>query len=179
MAIYNINDFEVKSNKTFIFDANIWLYLFSPLHEKAQKEIKAYSKFLESTISRNCTIYITSSIISEIANVILRSEYKFIQEREGKQISYKHEFIGSQKYVETMNSINTIISIILNIENVEKINDQFNGINIDSIINNTKIIDWNDSYLIELAQNLNSIIVTNDKDFFKPNINIDVISFLA
>src|SRR5690554_5777538 len=98
MAIFNVINFEIKSNCSFIFDTNVWLYLFSDLHEKATDEIKCYSKFLEDTLSRNCTIYITSSIISEITNVILRARFRYLEERKGKKLHYKKDFVGSKEY---------------------------------------------------------------------------------
>lgn|SRR5690606_16213479 len=179
MGIINVKDYEIKSNCSFIFDTNIWLYLFSSLHDKATNEIKYYSKFLEDTLSRNCTIYITSSIISEITNVILRAQFRYLEEVKGKKLHYKKDFVGSKEYENTLKGINTIVDSILSIDNIEKVNDHFNSIDLENIKNNSFAVDWNDSYLLELSKMIQCKILTNDSDFFKINTDIDIISLQA
>lgn len=169
MAIYNILRYKLGSNLDlkYILDTNIWLYLFSDLHEDKEREIAAYSNLLEEIIEKDYEILLPSFIISEFANVLLRADYKSIKDSLDYEYSFKRNYVGSPDYLSKTKEITELIGQILSIDNIVKIDDDFSNINIDEVNSNFKSIDWNDSYLIELAKIKNSIIVTNDKDFDK------------
>lgn len=169
MAIYNLLKYKMGSNLDlkYILDTNIWLYLFSHLHEDKEREIAAYSNLLEEIIEKDYQILVPSFILSEFANVLLRADYNSIKDSLDSEYRYKRDYVGSPYYLSKTEEISQLLDQILNIENVLKVDDQFSNINIDNVKNNFNNIDWNDSYLIELAKIKKSIIVTHDSDFSK------------
>lgn len=178
MAIFNLLRYKLEPNKDlkFIFDTNIWLYLYSHLHEDKVREISAYSKLLEEIIDNEYEIFFPSFIMSEFTNVLLRADYNSIKDSIDREFSFKRHYVGSDDYINKVDEINELLDQILSIENIVKINDEFSNINIGKIKDTFKKIDWNDSYLIELAKDKNSIIVTHDRDFEILNDqNIDLI----
>jgi len=68
------------------------------------------------------------------------------------------------------NNVNKIITFS------EKYPDDFHIIDLNSILENLRQIDFNDSYLIQMAKNRNLKIVTHDADFFNPKFNISIIT---
>lgn len=173
MAIYNLLTYKLKSDNDlkFIFDTNIWLYLYSDIHEDREREIAAYSKLLEEVIENEYEIYISSGIISEFTNVLLRVDYNIIKADYSDDYSFKKNYVGSTQYELKVQEIKKLISEMLSIDNIVKIDDSFSKVNINEVENRFNLIDWNDSYLIELAQQHNCIIVSNDKDFHKVHNN--------
>lgn len=169
MAIYNLLRYKIEPNKdlNFIIDTNIWLYLYSDLHEDKEREISAYSNLLGEIIENEYEILITSSIVSEFTNVLLRADYNIIKDQKTEDFSFKKHYVGSDLYLNKIKEINDLIDQILEIENVKRINDNFPKTNISNLQQRFEKVDWNDSFIVELAKITNSIIVTHDKDFEK------------
>ena len=140
---------------------------------KASQQI--YSRFLSNVLTSRATIFINSLILSEYANRYLRIDFNLLQTKEGTQLSFKKDYVGSSRYQTTVSDITSSIKKILAI--CEKTTDNFNFINIDSLFGHFNEIDFNDSYIIELSR-LNSYkLVTDDKDFtnYKKH-NIEIIT---
>ena len=169
MAIYNLLKYKPNKNSElkYIFDTNIWLYLFSDLHEDMEREISAYSNLLEEIIDNDYEILLPSFVLSEFANVLLRTDYNLIKDNLQSEYRFKRDYVGSNDYLSKTQEITHLIDQILNIDNIVKIDDNFSNINIGNIKSNFKILDWNDAYLIELAKTKKSIIVSHDSDFSK------------
>jgi predicted nucleic acid-binding protein len=167
MAIFNLLKYKLESNKElkFIVDTNIWLYLYSHLHEDKEREIAAYSNLLEEIIENEYEIFLPSLILSEFTNVLLRADYNYIKDSTSEEFSFKKNYVGSANYLEKVKEIQELLEEILNIENIVKIDDEFSNINIEKIKNSFEKIDWNDSYLIQLAKIKGATIVTHDRDF--------------
>ena len=54
--------------------------------------------------------------------------------------------------------------------------NSFHNLKTDNILENFKVVDFNDSYIYELAIANNYKVVTNDTDFQKLNSKIDIIT---
>lgn len=177
MATIKLQDFKIGYTDQFFFDTNIWLLLFGTIADFQSKDQKIYSKFLEELIVKDKPIYISSTIVSEYANVLLRRDYE--QWMSLKKIinpKFKTDFVGSEPYKNSVEVITKSINKILKLPNIQPISDSFHCINVNNILENFKIVDFNDSYILELSTLNNYKIVTNDKDFQKLNTKIDIIT---
>lgn len=177
MAVTNIAKYEIGYNDQFFFDTNVWILLFGTVANYEEKNQKAYSKFLENLITKDKGIYITSMVISEFANVLLRKGFKHWSskvENTGKE--FKRHYVATQDYENNVKVVSGLINRILKLPNIVKVGDSFNAISIDAVQSNFLIADFNDSYFVELAKINNYKIVTNDKDFQKLNGNIEIIT---
>lgn len=177
MVATNINRYKIGFTDRFFFDTNIWILLFGSIANYEKKDQQAYSKFLEELITREKGIYITSMVISEFSNVILRKNFKewsFFKDNVGKD--YKKDYVGTKSYKETVETISIVLKKILKLPNVIKIGDNLNSINFDAVEVNFLMADFNDSYFTQLAIINNYKIVTNDKDFQKLNGNFEIIT---
>lgn len=167
MAIHNINNYELKAGKSILVDTNIWLLLYANLHESdRKKDIESYANFFEKAITRNSTFYITSGILSEFSNVLLRADFNYLKQNEANKMnSFKKDYVGSEAYAKKVLEIGAYIKSILKIDQVEKINCSFRDINLEQLKHRFNLIDWNDAYLIELSKLTNALILTDDNDF--------------
>lgn len=150
----------------FFFDTNIWIILFGNLGNYNRSSQNEYSKFFENVLSKNCSIYLTSMILSEYANVILRIEFANWQKQQGKlNLKYKQDFVGTDVYKEKVQLVKNQIAKILNLKNIIKLPDDFNALNLDSIFVNFGPVDFNDAYINEIVKLKKCILVTEDEDF--------------
>lgn len=164
--LLDISKYELKSNDVFLFDNNIWMYIFCPLGNfNRDKKQKVYSKFFDYVLSRKLHIFINSLILSEFSNRYLRLDFDLANKDKTVFNSFKKDYVGSERYIATTSEIKTCLKGIIKIS--QKTSDDFNSINLDEVFNLFVKIGFNDSYYINQAVLKNWIIVSDDSDFTK------------
>lgn len=179
MGLINCKDYAPKAVDSFFFDTNVWLLLFGDIASFEKTEQAKYSKTLESILDRDSIIFLTSNVISEFSNVLLRKEYnswRSIAENVGKD--FKRDFVGSHVYLQQVEVISSLVTTIIKLPCVQRIPDDFNAVELNRILHRFKSIDFNDAYIAEICQSKSLILVTNDRDFFILKDEIDIISAL-
>lgn len=176
--IINVRIYEPKTSDVFFFDNNIWMFIFCPLGNYNRKRQKYYSSFLQSIKSTDGCIFISSLILSEFSNRYLRMDFEqWKKEINDLSKEFKKDYIGSDRYTETVDEIKIQTNQILKI--CERTSDNFNAINLTNVYTHLTQIDFNDSYYIELATMNNWKIVTDDQDFVKyQKHNLGIITYL-
>ncbi len=173
----DIRNYSPKRMDNFFFDNNIWIFLFCPIGNHDKNKQKTYSSFLQSVRQVNATIWINSLILSEFANVCIKLDYKLWKNEEkkpliGAYLDYKQAYRKTKRYKDTVASICAAINQILTL--CEKCTDNFNALNVQSILSNFTEIDFNDSYYMELCKKSSFKFVTDDRDFMSTS-NKDVV----
>ncbi|WP_298148505.1 PIN domain-containing protein [Flavobacterium sp.] len=177
MATINIKDYKIGFTDQIFFDTNIWLLLYGTMANYQAKEQKIYTDFFQTLLQKATPIFLTSMVISEFANVILRRDFnQWISTEKLSNKDFKKDFVGTAKYEETISIIAVAVNKILKLPNIVIVGDDFNAINKEAILENFKLVDFNDSYYAELAYMNKYKVVTNDKDFIKMSSKIDIIS---
>lgn len=177
MATIKLKEYEVGYTDQFFFDTNIWLLLFGTVAGFQANDQAQYAKLLEKLITRDSPIYITSMVISEFANVLLRRDFnQWISNNKFINKDFKKDFVGIKEYENSVETITISINKIFKLPNLVITGDNFNAIDKSAILNNFKTVDFNDAYYTQLAILNKYKIVTNDKDFQKLAQNIDVIT---
>ena len=173
--IIKVSSYSPKSGDVFFFDNCIWMFLYCPMGNVNKSKEIAYSSFLESIISSRATIFINSIVLSEFANRYLRLDFELLKKENPSLSNYKRDYVGSERYQNIVECINSSIKSILKV--CEKTSDNFNCINIDKVTNHFKKIDFNDSYNIELSALNRYKFVTDDKDFISYEMhNVEIIT---
>lgn len=162
MAIdIDLNHYSLSEGETFIIDANVWIYLYSPFSNNSY----GYQNFLATAHHKKCKLYVNSQIISEYINVICRTAYNsflrnnrlnsrsFAFKRDYQQTAdFKHHFqmaCGSVK-----NDILSQSKILpIKLWHVR-----------ESLNNYHQMNDYNDLVYSKMLTN-NIKIVSHDKDF--------------
>ncbi len=177
MATISLTGYQIKMSDQFLFDTNIWLLLFGTVSNYQLTDQASYSKLLKELILREKPIFITSMILSEFANVLLRHDFKrWSRANQLINPDFKKDFVGSNDYKTSVIAIKQLIKNILGIPNIIKVSDSFHNIDNSRILNNFDNVDFNDSYITELSNQNGYKVVTNDKDFQKLSNMIDVIT---
>lgn len=177
IATINIETYKIGYTDEFFFDTNVWLLLFGNLANYKPKDQKEYSKFFKQTLTKESPIFISSFVLSEFANVLLRAEFKNWKTRNNFSSTkdFKRDFGSTVEYKNCVKDIKISLLSILNLPNIHLISDFFNGINYNNILNNFDLVDFNDAYIIELVKGKYKI-VTNDRDFQKFESKIDIVT---
>jgi len=171
------SDYKVTFTDRFFFDTNIWLLLYGTIAHFQEKDQKQYSRFFANILERENPIYITSLVLSEFANVLLRKDFnQWVSINGLVNQDFKRDFVGTSEYTYSVEIVSVLINKILALPNILRISDDFTAIDISSILKQFKIIDYNDSYFLEMAESKELVVVTNDSDLLKIDSNITVIS---
>jgi predicted nucleic acid-binding protein len=172
--IIQFKDLSPKSSQQFIFDTNVWMFLYCPLADFKKEKQQNASKLLSYIISAQSKIIITSLILAEFSNAFLRLDFeqwrKLPENVSGK---FKKDYFETNRSKETRNTIESSIKQILKI--AERYPDNFNNININLILNAYKKVDFNDGYILLLSKTNNWNIITDDSDLEKVDIDITII----
>lgn len=167
MTLTQIKDYNVSNQDSLFFDANVWLLIFGNVANSRQERQKAYSQLLKDAISRNATIFISSLVLSEIINRMLRIDFEQwleVPDNIGKK--FKRDFRQTEEYKESLQSAIETVKEILKISIVEKVDDGFHSRNTEILFSRMgNYIDFNDSYYISLCFNNQWKLVSDDSDF--------------
>ena len=175
MAVIKLADHTPNQTYSYLFDTNVWLYIFGPVAGSNARKQRLYSELLNTIISRKGTIFITSLVIAEYVNRVLRLGQKQWNMMNGyRQSDFKHDYRPSEHYKETLEDAIAQVNEILKI--TTKRPDDFNTIDITSVLRSmSQSLDYNDSYLVKCCEVGGMKLVTDDKDMEAINPNITVI----
>ena len=177
MATTKLSDYKIGFTDQFFFDTNVWLLLFGTFAGFQDKDQGEYSKFLEELITKDTPIFISSMILSEFSNVILRRNFnQWVSSNNLVGQNFKTNFVPTAEYRSSVESISIAINKILKLPNITKTGDNFNAVDFNYILENFKLVDFNDSYIAGLALLNNYKIVTNDGDFKLIDARVNVVT---
>ena len=180
MARINIDDFTPRPTHCYFLDTNVWLLLFADIANFQKREQQKYSSTLKTIIDRDCSVFLTSNVISEFSNVLLQKcfrEWQSKEENVGKK--FKVDFVGTIEYTDQVQLITSLVLKIMKLPCVQRIPDDFNAVDLNVILDRFKTIDFNDAYIAEICDRKSLKLITNDRDFFYLENEIDIISALA
>lgn len=158
MEIIDIRDYSIKEGDCFLFDTNIWVYLGELFpHQDNPSE---YSDFYEQILENNIVPRIILLNLGEIHNLYMGKKYREApKEGKGSRKDFRKTAAGKTH----IGHINRHIASILDF--TKKINDDFENTSIKDLLNISDTYDFNDNYILEVANKNNLILVTHDADF--------------
>jgi hypothetical protein len=77
--IYDIDNYCPSENEGFLFDCNVWMYLFCPIGNYKSNIVYKYSTFFKKILVNKSKIFILALTISEFFNSYVRLEYNINQ----------------------------------------------------------------------------------------------------
>lgn len=159
-------DFDFKANQTFLFDTNIWMFLFCPIGNYKEKKQKDVSKFFERLLAApQSQIIITSAIISEFANAFLRLDWKLWKDEEKVYgADFKRKYFKSERGKTTRKTIVHILRTKI-FPITERYPDSFNSLDMEAIFKLYGSLDYNDSIFYFQCKNNRWFFVSDDTDF--------------
>jgi predicted nucleic acid-binding protein len=164
--------------RQYFFDANLWLKILKPpflLSKRDEKYLAFFERFKNHT--DHPKIIVTSLVLSEVINRYLRDvSYPIFWKRQGidepDKSYYKLVYRPSQEF------LTDYISLCEDIKAYQHFYELANdGLTSDIrqkdiLTSPPQSLDFNDNYYYQLAMKRNYIIVTDDKDFFVPDVEV-------
>lgn len=177
MKTIDLKKFNVGPSDKFLFDTNIWIYLYAPIAGTDAALQSKYAQLLKEIISRGATVFITSVIVSEYVNRSLRIAFNNWKRANGLfNADFKRDYRCTKEYESDLNAVKIEVKAILASNSVSQKPDNFHNINIDDIFNRmSENCDYNDAYIIKTCEQDNIILVSNDKDFQNLNSPVKLI----
>jgi len=77
--IFDIKRYSPSKDERFMFDTNIWMYIFCPIGDYKKHIVGQHSSFLKKLINAKAEVIINSLILSEFINSYLRLEFKIFK----------------------------------------------------------------------------------------------------
>lgn len=176
MAIINICEYIPSKEDAFIFDSNIWVYLFDKTYTPDSyiaNSIDNYTEFYKKILNSGAKIFVSAFNIHEISKLFIKNDKKaFNAYYSSTSTNYKLEYRNSESYKNLLLHIKAVNEQIL--KSAQRIDDFFTEFENDKFFNTG--IDFVDEYFSFLSEKLNCKLVTHDKDFKNCPFNIEILS---
>lgn len=177
MEIIKLSDYTVSPMDSYVFDTNVWLYIYGPVAGVNRKKQSVYTQLLRDIIDCNATIFITSLIVSEYINSVLRMGFKqWMRETNNPKADYKIDYRATKDYDGVLQDAITQVDEIIQI--TERKPDDFNSIDVSCVLHNmNKVADYNDIYIAKNCEGRSKIkLVSDDADMRKLNMKVTLIT---
>jgi hypothetical protein len=179
--IENIENFFVKDEHNFFFDANVWIFIEYPsINSQTKDNLKKqeyYSDLLRNIDYSSSKIIINNILLNEIYKVIIYDYFKkFKIMMKMKNLDFKIDFRPSSYYQKALKAAVSTLETILNYENITwdnsiQMKDKF--LQEFSSLNNMNL---NDFYFLEICNENNFIYVSDDFDNTSYNKAVNILT---
>lgn len=178
MATCKIADHSVSPTSGYIFDTNVWIFLFAPLAGAKKHKQKVYSQLLADIRSRKATIWISSIIVSEYVNAVLRLAFKqWMRNNSRYDADFKRDYRPTDDYKTTLADVKSQVTDILAL--CDRRPDDFNHIDVAAMIGSMGIAsyDFGDAMIVDACNRNKEIhLVTDDSDITGQELPFTVIT---
>lgn len=159
------SDISKLSGRTVFFDANILMYLFWPTSPKSWA-VTSYSSIYKRLLSSKNILALNTFVLSEFINRALRFEWQI---KTNKTIDYKlfrQSKDGQQTQIDVFDvAKNKILPYFSLTDRI------LNSAGIKNLLV-VDILDFNDKIILDVCKANNMVLLTNDADFSKSDIDI-------
>lgn len=169
----DIETFNPNRNQILLFDTNILIKLLYPIDFSGS--VEKYAVLFEKIKKAKAKLIISSVQVSEFINRCIRIQYKLYQKTNGENIDFKKDYRNTDDYRINMKAILDIIKNDV-VSNFEFIDDGFSKMQHENIFVYGFSYDFNDSLLVEIAEQRNAIIVTDDLDFANYKLSVPIVT---
>lgn len=166
MKIVKVADHKVSSTNCYLFDTNIWLFIYGPVAGTDKKKQSVYSNLLRDIINCRATIFVSSLVIAEYVNAVLRIGFKqWMRRTDNKNAIFKTDYRPTDDYAEVLKDAVAQVNEILSISVVEKKPDDFHNLDIPGILASMNHnADYVDAYLAFSCEYSRLKLVSDDLD---------------
>ncbi|WP_017719268.1 type II toxin-antitoxin system VapC family toxin [Kamptonema formosum] len=161
--VYSIESYTFSQTDALLFDANIWLYIYSPQGERFPRIKAAYTLAFRRIRSAKAQIFIDALVLSEFINAYARFVYSELPAA-GKPANFK-SFRQTADFKPVAEQIAKYSRRIL--EKCERTESGFESADLGAILSEYAggEADFNDQMLAALCRAKGLKLVTHDADF--------------
>lgn len=160
----------------YFFDTNVWMFIFGPIAGADKRKQSIYSNLLREIQSRKATIFISSLVLSEYVNAVLRLGFRSWKRRTGNQnADFKTSYRCTDDYQSTLEDAVLQVQEILKVS--ERRPDDFHLVDINNVLASmNQKADYNDAYYIRNCERQKMKLVSDDADMQNVDCVITVIT---
>lgn len=178
MKTVNIRDYTVGPSDKFFFDTNVWLFINGPMAGTNEPKQKKYSSLLQQILSRKAGLYVTSMVVSEYVNRVMRMKFNFWRDADRSNrinAEYKRDYRSTSDYEEALKGAVLQVKEILSLASRRP--DDFHRIDMDLLLQKLgRNCDYNDAYIIRCCEQDHLTLVSDDKDMQKVDSPITLLT---
>jgi len=177
LKVVDIDSYQPLSSDQFLFDNNIWMFLFCPIGNYYKKTQISYSKFLQKCLYAGSEIVIPSLVVSEFFNAYVRLDYNIWKDKpENSGKDFKNGYRKTQYYKDFVQALAPVLQNKI-LKSCTRISDNFHQINIDHLFTDIEHSDFNDNYYVTISEMNGYKIVSDDRDLRGLNRNVTLLTF--
>lgn len=164
-----LDEYKFSRKDIFLFDANIWLYLFPAPSSSSFHLTKSYSSAFKNILSTGCTVVINALILSEYLNRYCRLEWSALHK---VQFPDYKLFRQSAEYAAVGQAAAGFAGNILKL--CKKGDDCFSIADMGKILGGFEngTVDFNDGMIVDACMRHTWTLVTHDGDFTRGDISV-------
>lgn len=176
MVVTKIEEHVVISANAYFFDTNVWIFIYATIAGADKRKQSVYSGLLKDIQSRNATLFVSSLVLSEYINAVLRMGFNHWKRVTGNvNADFKRDYRSTDDYQTTLEDAVLQVKEILKV--CVKRPDDFHIIDIDSVLASmNQDADYNDAYYIKDCEKLKMKFVSDDSDIQKVDSTITLIT---
>jgi predicted nucleic acid-binding protein len=161
-TIHRISTYRFRDTDRLLFDANVWLFLYSPQYGPNDSRVRVYSAALKNILAARSRIFVDALVLSEVINAMARFVYNTLPP--GTRSRGFKTYRKSPAFKPVAKAIADACRRILG--HATRIESEFPSLNIDNILSGYEggTADFNDHVLAELCNKRDLTLVTDDGD---------------
>lgn len=168
-----MKEFNPQKEDVILFDTNILIDLFYPMD--VGKDVSEVANLYKKIKKSEARVIISAIQISEFVNRCIRFQFELYKQEHPECTNFKKHYRVTEDY---SNCMKVIIDIIKNEwqGKFEYVDDKFNEMPFDKILEYKFSYDFNDAIIVEIANKYNAIIVSNDNDIINYDTKNTIVS---
>jgi predicted nucleic acid-binding protein len=167
----DLRDYQ-PSEELFFFDSNIWIFITGSIADVDKNKQNAYSGFFNKILRSNAKICISSLVLSEYFNVLLRKDFNLLKNSDPhKYKDFKKNYRNTERCKEVTKKVVRKIKKNLLATSV-RIDDCFSEFAEPQLFSDIDTCDFNDNFFIQLCLKNNYIMVSDDRDMDHDDLTV-------
>jgi len=169
-TVRRLSTYHFRETDRLLFDANVWLFLYSPQYGPTDNRVRTYSGAVKSALAAHSQIFIDALMLSEFINAWARFTYNKLP-ASMKPNDFK-TYRNSPAFRPVAKGIVDACRRMLGF--AARIDSEFASLNIDAVLGGYEAgrADFNDHVVAELCDKKQLILVTDDADLKGLTLNI-------
>jgi len=169
-TVGRLSIYRFRETDRLLFDANIWLFLYSPQYGPNDTRVRTYSSAVKSALAAQSHVFVDALVLSEFISTWARFTYNKLP-APMKPKDFK-TYRNSSAFKPVAKGIADACRRILGC--AMRIDTEFSSLNINDVLSAYEAgrADFNDHMLAELCNRKQLTLVTDDADLKGLTLNI-------
>ena len=172
-VIHDVTEYAFNQTDHIVVDTNIWLMLHRPHPDPRRTRAQANcTQAFRKIQERNCELLLPQVVLSEFVNVVIDEHFK--EARGYSAFASKKAFRQSKPFGACIEEIRDTVTRIL--DTSTPVTYAFDEDMAHEVLEGLTSADYTDLVLVQIAQEENAILLTDDGDLASHSADLDIIT---